>query len=140
MKTAFPLTYDVYLNGRGQGDTQLVVLNNENQLVGPAYRWAAINSNLARALGWRPSAKTPFQWLGPTGDVVVESTYWKDGWRWIAPPRVDSLGEGWFVSASAAALRQSVASHPKRRFICGLSAILTGSGNTRGSGTCPDRL
>ena len=104
LKSAFPLTYEVYLKGGGQDDTQLIVLNNENQLVGPAYRWAAINSNFARALGWRPSAKVPFKWLDPTGDVMVESTYWKDGWRWIAPPRSDSLGEGWFVSASTAAI------------------------------------
>ena len=104
LNSAFPLTYEVYLNGWGQKDTQIIVLNNENQLVGPAYRWAAINSNLARALGWHPSAKVPFQWLDPTGDVMVESTYWKDGWTWIAPPRSESLGEGWFVSASTAAI------------------------------------
>ena len=106
LRSAFPLTYEVYLKGWGQDDTQLIVLNNENQLVGPAYRWAAINSNFARVLGWRPSARVPFKWLDPTGDVMVESTYWKDGWRWIAPPRSDSLGEGWFVSASTAAIEE----------------------------------
>lgn len=104
LKSALPLTYQVYLNGWGQGNAQLIVLNTENQLVGPAYRWAAINSNLARALGWRPSASVPFQWLDPAGEVMVESTYWKDGWRWIAPPCSDSLGEGWFVSASTNAI------------------------------------
>ena len=106
LKSMIPLTYEVYLKGVGQDDTQLIVLNNENQLVGPAYCWAAINSNFARALGWRPSAKIPFRWLDPTGDVMVESTYWKDGWRWIAPPRSNSLGEGWFVSASTAAIEE----------------------------------
>ena len=104
LHSACGLTYEVYLSGQGQEDKQLIVLNNENQLVGPAYRWAAINSNLAKALGWNPSANVPFQWLDTAGDVMVESTLWKDGWIWIEPPRFESLGEGWFVSASTAAI------------------------------------
>ena len=104
LNSAFALTYEAYLDGRGQDDNQLIVLNDENQLVGPVYRWAAINSNFARDLGWHPSTEIPFQWLDTAGDVMVESTYWKDGWIWIKPPRFDSLGEGWFVSASPAAI------------------------------------
>ena len=104
LKSAFGLTYEAYLDGRGQDDKQLIVLNDENQLVGPAYRWAAINSNFARALGWHPSTNVPFQWLDTAGNVMIESTYWKDGWIWIKPPRFESLGEGWFVSASPAAI------------------------------------
>ena len=104
LHSACGLTYEVYLSGQGQEDKQFIVLNSENQLVGPAYRWAAINSNLAKALGWNPSTNVPFQWLDTAGDVMVESTYWKDGWIWIEPPRFESLGEGWFVSASTAAI------------------------------------
>ena len=104
LKSAFGLTYEMYLDGRGQNDKQLIVLNEENQLVGPAYQWAAINSNIARALGWNPSTNIPFQWLDTAGNVMIESTYWKDGWIWIEPPRFESLGEGWFVSASPAAI------------------------------------
>ena len=104
LNSAFELTYEMYLKGRGQDDKQLIVLNEENQLVGPAYRWAAINSNIARALGWNPSSNIPFQWLNTAGNVMIESTYWKDGWIWIEPPRFESLGEGWFVSASPAAI------------------------------------
>ena len=104
LKSAYALTYEVYLDGRGQNDNQLIVLNNENQLVGPTYRWAAINSNFARALGWHPSTNVPFQWLDTAGNVMIESTYWKDGWIWIEPPRFESLGEGWFVSARPAAI------------------------------------
>ena len=105
LNSAFALTYEAYLDGRGQDDNQLIVLNDENQLVGPVYRWAAINSNFARTLGWHPSTDIPFQWLDTAGDVMVESTYWKDGWVWIQPPRFDSLGEGWLVSASPAAIK-----------------------------------
>ena len=104
VKSAFDLTYKMYLEGQGQRDEQFIVLNDERQLDGPAYRWAAINSSLARALGWRPSTGVPFRWLDAAGNVMVESTYWRDGWKWIKPPRFESLGEGWFVSASAAAM------------------------------------
>ena len=104
MKSAVELTYEMYLDGRGQDDKQLIVLNDENQLAGSAYRWAAINSNFARRLAWCPSTNVPFQWLDTRGNVMVESTYWKDGWIWIEPPRFESLGEGWFVSASPGAI------------------------------------
>ena len=109
LKSRVELTYEEYLGGHGQDDKQLVVLNDENHLVGSTYRWAAINSNIARALGWQPSNDVPFQWLDSSGNIMIESTYWKDGWIWIAPPRFESLGEGWLVLASAAgveALRQ----------------------------------
>ena len=104
LKSTFELTYEMYLDGRGQDDNQLIVLNNENQLVESVHRWAAINSNLAKALGWRPSTSVPFQWLDTTGAVMVESTFWKDGWIRIKPPRNESLGEGWVVSASTGAI------------------------------------
>ena len=54
LESACELTYEMYLSGHGQDDQQLVVLNAERQLVGPAYRWVAINSNFARALGLLP--------------------------------------------------------------------------------------
>ena len=105
LMSAFALTYRAYLDGEGQNDKQLIVLNHENHhLVGPAYRWAAINSNIARTLGWHPSNNVPFRWLDSSGNLMVESTYWKDGWVWIARPQFASLGEGWFVSASPAAI------------------------------------
>ena len=104
LKSTRELTYEMYLAGWGQQDEQLVVLNSEHQLVGPVYRWATINSNLAKALGWRPSPSVPFQWLDSKGNVMVESTFWKDGWTRIKPPHTDSLGEGWLVLASTAAI------------------------------------
>ena len=105
LESSFELTYERYLAGSGQDDKQFIVLNDERQLVGPAYRWAAINSNFARALGWHPSTTVPFQWLDAAGNVMVESTHWKDGWIGIEPTRFESLGEGWFVSVSPAATK-----------------------------------
>ena len=104
VRSAFDLTYAMYLDGHGQDEKQLIVLNDERQLDGPVYRWAAINSSLARALGWRPSTSVPFRWLDAAGRVMVESTYWRDGWKWLEPPRFESLGEGWFVSACRGAI------------------------------------
>jgi len=47
LESAYELTCKTYLNGGGQDDQQLIVLNSERQLVGSAYRWVAINSNVA---------------------------------------------------------------------------------------------
>jgi len=94
------LTYEEYIRGNAQGRGQLFVWNDEHQLVGPQYRWIAINSNLARKLGWMLSPKNPFEWLNSAGDSMVKSEYWKDGWIWLEPPRFEALGEGWYVLAS----------------------------------------
>ena len=104
LESAYELTYEMYVAGQGQDNRQLIVLNSERQLVGPAYRWVAINANLARALGWHLSEDVPFQWRDGADNVMVESKYWKDGWTWIEPPRFESLGEGWFVSATPTAV------------------------------------
>ncbi len=104
MDSEVDLTYESYLDGRGQDPNQLIVFNNDRQLAGPAYRWVAINSNFARALGWLPSTESPFRWLDDKGSVMVESTYWKDGWIWIGPPTGEVLGEGWYVTASPCAI------------------------------------
>jgi hypothetical protein len=87
LELAYELTYEMYVQGQGQDDAKLIVLNSEHQLVGPAYRWAAINANFGRALGWHWSDDVPFQWCDDTDNVTEGSTYWKDGWIWIEAPR-----------------------------------------------------
>jgi hypothetical protein len=99
------LTYQGYLRGKAQKGSQLIVWNLESQLVGPQYRWIAINSNVARALGWTVCATNPFAWLDSTGRLMVKSEYWKDGWIWLEPPRFEALGEGWYVLASDHAVK-----------------------------------
>jgi hypothetical protein len=101
LQTSYELTFDRYMRGEGQEHEQLIVLNSERQLVGPAYRWAAINCTFARALGWRPSDDDePFTWVDYRGNLMVKSVYWKDGWIWLEPPRFEPLGEGWLVLAT----------------------------------------
>jgi hypothetical protein len=103
--TSHELTFESYLRGEGQTEAQLVVLNSERQLDGPAYRWAAINSVFARRLGWCPSDDEPFKWVDSSRNLMVKSVYWKDGWIWLEPPRFESLGEGWLVLSTDQGLR-----------------------------------
>jgi hypothetical protein len=105
LETSHALTFECYLRGYGQGDKQLIVLNSERDLVGPAYRWAAISCSFARRLGWRPSDGEPFKWVDSSGNAMVKSVYWRDGWIWLEPPRFESLGEGWLVLATQQGIR-----------------------------------
>ncbi|MDL2123426.1 MAG: hypothetical protein LWX51_10145 [Deltaproteobacteria bacterium] len=105
LETSHEVTFESYLRGEGQGDEQLIVLNSERQLIGPAYRWAAINSSFARRLGWRPSDDEPFEWFDSSGNLMVKSVYWRDGWIWLEPPRFESLGEGWLVLSTEQGIR-----------------------------------
>lgn len=105
LETSLGLTFESYLRGEGQGDKQLIVLNSERQLSGPAYRWAAINCAFARRLGWTPSDDEPFRWVDSSGNLMVKSVYWRDGWIWIEPPRFESLGEGWLVLSTRQGIR-----------------------------------
>lgn len=98
------LTYAGYFRGDGQEENQFIIWNSERQLVGPQYRWIAINSNIARELGWVLSATNPFEWWDGEGRLMVKSVHWKDGWIWLEPPRFEALGEGWYVLASDLAI------------------------------------
>jgi hypothetical protein len=105
LQSSHELTFEGYLRGEGQRDEQLIVLNSERQLIGPAYRWAAINCAFARRLGWHPSDDEPFKWVDSSGNLMIKSVYWKDGWIWSEPPRFESLGEGWLVLATQQGIR-----------------------------------
>lgn len=98
--SSHPVTYELYLRGYSQNITQLIVLNDEAQLSGSMYRWAAINSSFAHSLGWHLSDSEPFTWVDSSGDLMVKSIFWKDGWIWLAPPEFEPLGEGWLVLAT----------------------------------------
>jgi hypothetical protein len=98
------LTYECYLEGVGQDEEQIIVANNEQQLVGPAYRWMAFNATVARNLGWTPTDTRPFEWRNTAGQLMVKSVYWRDGWIGLEPPHMEPLGEGWFVVATPEAI------------------------------------
>jgi hypothetical protein len=94
------LTLKTYLRKDGQTGDQFIILNSEHQLIGPAYRWAAINCAFARYLGWLQSNDEPFKWVDTSGDLMVKSIYWRDGWIGLEPPHFESLCEGWLVLAT----------------------------------------
>jgi hypothetical protein len=114
LSTGRELTYGHYLRGFGQGD-EVIVMNDERQLVGPAYRWIAFNARLASSLGWIPADDAPFEWRSPSGELMVKSIFWRDGWIGLRPPHMESLGEGWFVVATPDALSQVLSVIPGAR-------------------------
>ncbi|HEY1939576.1 MAG TPA: ATP-binding protein [Candidatus Angelobacter sp.] len=106
------LTYNLYLSSTGQSDKQLVIWNSEQQLVGSPYRWCAVSTTCARALGWFPSQDSPFTWHDSAGALMVKSMFWRDGWVGLEPPRFEGLGEGWVVLATDEALQQIRRAYP----------------------------
>ena len=107
------LTYECYLEGVGQDEEQIIVANNEQQLVGPAYRWIAFSSMVARSMGWIPTDTNPFEWRTLAGQLMVKSVYWRDGWIGLEPPHMEPLGEGWFVVATPEAITTVLRAFPK---------------------------
>jgi hypothetical protein len=113
LSTNRELTYEMYLAGIGQEDEQLIISNDERQLVGPAYRWIAFNASIARGLGWNPAEARPFEWRSAADALMVKSVFWRDGWIGIEPPRMESLGEGWYVVATAEAIKAIRSRYPE---------------------------
>ncbi len=69
--------------------------------------WIALNPVLARHLKWKPSKEHLFAWEDKNGVLMVESIYWCDGNIDIPPPRFEyEVGQGWYILASAEAIKQ----------------------------------
>ena len=99
------LTHEDYVR-RWAGDAhRIVARNGQRMLAGAVYRWVALSAGLANDLGWRRSHTDPFGWEGPDAEPMVTSVYWRDGRIGVAPPRWDSLGEGWCLLATEEAVR-----------------------------------
>lgn len=77
LSTFRDVTYEMYLEGIGQEDEQLIIVNDERQLVSPAYRWIAFNARIARSLGWVPVQACPFEWRSSTGALMAKSVFWR---------------------------------------------------------------
>ena len=106
------LTYEQYLNGNGQRNEQLTVWNQARQLAGSAYRWVAFNAGIARSIGWVASDVNPFEWHDGSGNLMVKSVLWRDGWIDLKSPHLDAVAEGWIVLASNAAIQAIIQSVP----------------------------
>lgn len=105
LSAGLDLTHEDYVGGRAAEAHQIVARNGQGMLAGAVYRWVALSTGLANRVGWRPSSTDPFGWLGPDGEPMVTSVYWRDGRTSVMPPRWDSLGEGWCLLATEDAVR-----------------------------------
>lgn len=64
-------------------------------------RFLALNPTVGRRLGWSLSSNGLFRWEGTTGEIMVESLWWRDGWIVHKAPLPEAeVGEGWLVRAS----------------------------------------
>ena len=84
-------------------------------------------ARLAYASGWHPGDGL-FEWLAPSGEVMVKSVWWIDGNLGHVPPHLhDEVGEGWLVVASLSAFEKikTVAGAFERRLVVTRSARIS---------------
>lgn len=67
--------------------------------------WLALNPIIGVELGWSYDNQGCFRWVNDSGEVMVESIYWKDGPISRMPPKFDNVcSNGWLVVATAEAM------------------------------------
>lgn len=73
----------------------------------PASDWIALNPEIARQLGWTPSAEGLFKWVNRDGESMVWSEWWVDSTFDQSPPHFyDEVGQGWLVVATDTAKKK----------------------------------
>ena len=93
-----------YRLGKPAKAGQIVGYNAKGLLGAGVYRWTALNTRVAKQLGWRPSDADPFGWVGKKGEIKVKSVYWRDGRIGVRNLKSGNVGEGWCLLASDAAI------------------------------------
>lgn len=90
-----------------------IVLRNGFKFETPGRRFLALNPTVGRSLGWSLASQGLFRWENASGELMVESLWWQDGWMGHkAPAPKDEVGEGWLVRASIVAWEQLRAYYP----------------------------
>jgi hypothetical protein len=97
-----------------------LIIRNEAHWHGFSFdNWLALNPFYGFACGWTPCQVGLMRWLGPSGEIMVETIRWQDGV--VRGNRItrDEVGQGWQVIASSAALEQLIATvqHVKRELV-----------------------
>jgi len=68
-------------------------------------KWLALNPVIGHSLGWTISSSGLFRWVNSTGEIMVESIFWKDGPIGRQAPKMDDVcSDGWLVVASKSAV------------------------------------
>jgi len=62
--------------------------------------WIALNPEIGRALGWEFDPLGVLRWRDASGQIVVESLWWRDGTPSVEMIGNTEAGEGWAVVAS----------------------------------------
>lgn len=92
---------------RGDAAPGRIVGHNQKGLLGAGvHQWAALNVNVANALGWKPSETDPFGWVGVEGDTKAQGLYWRDGSTSTQEISSEVVGEGWCLLASDSTLAE----------------------------------
>ena len=88
--------------------------------------WIALNPTVANRLGWSLAPDGLFRWLNASGEIMVETVWWKDGSIERGPYERDTeVGDGFLVLASATAADEILAllQNPTRFFLVQRSCI-----------------
>ena len=68
-------------------------------------KWLAFNPDIGISLGWSISPNGLFQWVDKSGEIMVESIFWKDGPIDRKLPKPDNVcSDGWLVVATQSAV------------------------------------
>jgi hypothetical protein len=88
-----------------------LVYNQAFRFDTPGSGWLALNPVLGRELGWSCAAGDGlFRWRAASGEIVVETIGWADGFVHLPPPHFEEeVGIGWIVRIREDALGKLVA-------------------------------
>lgn len=82
----------------------LVIYGSPDSIDHGGTSWLAFNPGIAFQLGWNMSPQGLFRWENSSGDIMVESLFWKDGPIEREPPKFEICSNGWLVIASKEAV------------------------------------
>lgn len=88
--------------------------------------WIALNPEIAKSLGWKLAPDGLFRWVNGSGEVMVETVWWKDGCIELGPYEQDTeVGEGFLVVATPGAAEEifRLMKEPTRHFLLQRSCV-----------------
>ncbi|NOY73917.1 MAG: hypothetical protein GXP14_16375 [Gammaproteobacteria bacterium] len=94
-----------YPNIEGIREPSLVIYGSPAYVDLGGTKWLALNPAIGFSLGWSISSDGLFRWVDSSGELMVESIFWKDGPVGRQPPKMDDVcSDGWLVVATLKAV------------------------------------